>query len=100
VSGGVPDVTLKGVTIATKGRRRGGDVFEVVLTAAGVEIRRLGEPVRIMPWEGITEWEIQSRRGGVRLFLRGGGAVARLVVPGWNTEELDAAIRAATAPAP
>jgi len=57
-------------------------MFEVVLTSSGVEIQRPGAPVRTMPWERITEWEIQSRRGGVRLFLRGGGSVTRLVVPG------------------
>jgi hypothetical protein len=99
--GGVAEVTLKGATRATKGRRRGGDVFSVVLAAPGVEIRRPGEPVRTMPWEGITEWEIERRRGGVRLFLRGGGAVTRIVVPGWNADELGAALLAATSsPAP
>jgi hypothetical protein len=94
-------VTLKGVTLATKGRRRGGDVFSVVLASSGVEIRHPGEPGRTMPWEQITEWEIERRRGGVRLFLRGGGAVTRIVVPGWNAEDLQAALWAATsAPAP
>jgi hypothetical protein len=101
--GGVPQVTLKGVTLATKGRRRGGEVFTVVLASSGVEIRRLGEPVRTMPWERITEWEIERRRGGVRLFLRGGGSVTRIVIPGWNAEDLQAALLAATSspgPAP
>jgi len=89
-------VTLKGVTLASKGRRRGGNVFSVVLASPGIEIWRPGEPVRTVPWERVTEWEIESRRGGVRLFLRGGGSVTRVVVPGWTTEGLDAALRAAT----
>jgi len=84
------------VTLATKGRRRGGNVLSVVLASTGIEIWRLGEPVRTTPWERITEWEIENRRGGVRLFLRGGGSVTRLVVPGWTVEDLDAALRAAT----
>jgi hypothetical protein len=93
-------VTLKGVTLAAKGRRRGGDVFAVVLAPSGLEILRPGHPVRTMPWEGITEWEIESRRGGVRLFLRGGGSVTRLVVPGWSAEALGAALRVATGNGP
>jgi hypothetical protein len=91
-------VTLKGVTLATKGRRRGGDVFDVVLAPGGVEIRRPDQPVRHMDWERITEWEIVSRRGGVRLIFRGGGSVTPMVVPGWDVGALDAALRAATAP--
>lgn len=94
--GGVPPVTLNGVTLVTKGRRRGGEVFTVVLASSGVEIRRRGEPVRTLPWERITEWEIERRRGGVRLFLRGGGSVTRIVIPGWNAEDLHAALSAAT----
>jgi hypothetical protein len=91
-------VTLKGVTLATKGRRRGGDVFDVVLAPAGVEIRRPDQGVRRMDWERITEWEIVSRRGGVRLIFRGGGAVTPMVVPGWDVGALDAALQAATQP--
>jgi len=91
-------VTLKGVTLAAKGRRRGGDVFDVVLAPSGLDIRRPRQPVRHMDWEGITEWEIVSRRGGVRLIFRGGGAVTPMVVPGWDVDALDAALRSATEP--
>jgi hypothetical protein len=89
-------VTLKGVTLAAKGRRRGGDVFDVVLAPTGVDVRRPDQPVRHLDWEHITEWEIVSRRGGVRLIFRGGGAVTPMVVPGWDVGALDAALRAAT----
>jgi hypothetical protein len=95
---GEREVTLKGVTLATKGRRRGGDVFDVVLAPSGVEIRRPNQPVRHLVWERITEWEIVSRRGGVRLIFRGGGSVTPMVVPGWDVDALDAALRAATEP--
>jgi hypothetical protein len=91
-------VTLKGVTLATKGRRRGGDVFDVVLAPSGIEIHRPHQPVRHMGWERITEWEIVSRRGGVRLVLRGGGSVTPMVVPGWQVDDLDAALRVVTGP--
>jgi hypothetical protein len=91
-------VTLKGVTLSTKGRRRGGDVFDVVLAPSGIEIRRPHRPARHMDWERITEWEIISRRGGVRLVLRGGGSVTPMVVPGWQVDDLDAALRDVTAP--
>ena len=97
-AGGARAVTLKGVTLAAKGRRRGGDVFDVVVSPAGIEICRLHQAVRHMDWERITEWEIVSRRGGVRLVLRGGGSVTPMVVPGWQVDDLDAALRDATGP--
>ena len=86
------------MTLAAKGRRRGGDVFDVVLAPSGIEIRRPQQPVRHMDWERITEWEIESRRGGVRLVLRGGGSVTPMVVPGWRVEDLEAALRVVTGP--
>ena len=38
----------------------------------------------------------RRRRGGVRLFLRGGGSVTALVVPDWSADDLDAALRDAS----
>ena len=92
--------TLKGVTLPGKGRRREGEVFDVVLTAAGLTVERPGRAARRLPWEQITEWELEQRSGSVRLVLRGGGAVTALVVPRWSVGDLDAALRHAAAPAP
>jgi hypothetical protein len=94
----VSGTTLKGVTLRNKGRRRGGDTFDVVLNRAGIEIERPGEAARHLPWEHITEWEIEQRRGGVRLIVWGGGAVTQLIVPRWSVDDLDAALRYATRP--
>lgn len=91
--------TLTGVTLPGRGRRRGGEIFEVVLTPDGIVVERPGQATRRLPWEQITEWELEQRRGSVRLTLRGGGAVTPLVVPRWSAEEFDAALRDATAPA-
>jgi hypothetical protein len=90
--------TLKGVTLPGRGRRRGADIFDVLLTPAGLVVERPGEAPRRLPWEQFTEWELEQRRGSVCLTLRGGGAVTPLVVPRWSTEDLDAALRDATAP--
>ncbi len=91
--------TLKGVTLPGKGRRRGGEVFDVVLTPAGLTVERPGRAARRLPWEEITEWELEQRSGSVRLVLRGGGTVTALVVPRWSVDDLDAALRGAAAPA-
>ena len=90
--------TLTGVTLPGKGRRRGGEVFDVVLTPAGVTVERPGRAPRRLPWEQITEWELEQRRQDVRLTLRGGGAVTPFVIPRWRAEDLDAALREAAAP--
>jgi hypothetical protein len=94
----VAGTTLKGVTLLSKGRRRGGDIFDVILTPAGIEVERHGDAAGHLPWEHITEWEIEQRRGGVCLIVRGGGAVTPLVVPRWSVDDLDAALRFATRP--
>jgi hypothetical protein len=92
--------TLTGVTRLTHGRGGGSDPFDVVLSGDGLEIRHPDEDVRHLPWSEISEWEIERRRGGVRLFLRGGGAVTSLVVPGWSVEDLDGVLGQVTAPVP
>jgi Bacterial PH domain len=91
--------TLTGVTLPGKGRRRGGEVFDVVLTPVGITVERPGRAPRRLPWEQITEWELEQRGGSVRLVLRGGGAVTTLVVPRWSVGDLDAALRHTAAPA-
>jgi hypothetical protein len=88
--------TLNGVMVAGRGRRRGGDVFDVVLTPDALVVERPGAARRALPWEQVSEWELEQRRGSVRLTLRGGGAVTPFVVPRWSADDLDAALRAAT----
>jgi len=95
-----PGRTLTGVTRLSRGRGGASKAFDVVLSTDGVEIRRPDEAARLLPWDDISEWEIEPRRGGVRLFLRGGGSVTPLSVPGWGVDELDAVLRELTAPDP
>jgi hypothetical protein len=94
----VVGATLRGVTLLPKARKRGRDIFDVVLTSAGIEIWRPGAPARHMPWEQISQWEIAQRSGGVQLVLRGGGTVTALIVPDWSVDRLDAVLRAVTTP--
>jgi hypothetical protein len=96
----VTGATINGVRVLTNGRRRGGETFDLALTADGIEILRPGELARHLPWERISEWEIEQRRGCVQLVLRGDGAVTPLVVPRWRIDDLDAALRAASASVP
>ena len=46
-----------------------------------------------MSWDRVSQWEIEERRGGVLLTLRGGGAITPLVVPGWTLDDLEAVMR-------
>jgi hypothetical protein len=91
--------TMQGVSLLTKDRGR-HDVFELALTYDGIEIRRSGQPTRHLSWERVSEWEIEQRRGGVLLTLRGGGAVTPLVIPHWKMDDLEAVLRAVTSPPP
>jgi hypothetical protein len=96
----VTEATMQGVTLFTKARRRGNDAFELALTYEGIEIRRPGEDPRHLSWERVSEWEIEQRRGGVLLTLRGGGAVTPLIIPRWSVDELDVVLREVTSNAP
>jgi hypothetical protein len=92
--------TLSGVTRLTSGQGGGSAAFDLALDADGLEIRHPGEDVRHLPWSGISEWEMARRRGGVRLLLRGGGAVTAVAVPGWSVDDLSALFAEMTTPAP
>jgi hypothetical protein len=87
---------MQGVTLFSKERGHHSDAFELALTYNGIEIRRPGESARHLSWERISEWEIEQRRGGVLLTLRGGGAVTPLVIPRWKVDELDLVLRDVT----
>jgi hypothetical protein len=87
--------TIRGVSILTGGRRPPVEVFDIALSATGIEIRWPGQAATRMAWDRVSQWEIEERRGGVLLTLRGGGATTPLVVPGWSVDDLEAVMRTA-----
>ena len=89
--------TIRGVSVLTRQRRRGGDTFDLALSLDGMEIRRPGRPAQHMSWSRISQWELEERRGYVLLTLRGGGAATPLVVPGWTLDDLEVLMREVTA---
>jgi hypothetical protein len=86
------------VTRLAEGRGGGSAPFDLVVSEDGLEVRRPGEDGHHLSWNQISEWEMAHRRGGVRLLLRGGGAVTAVVVPGWSVEALDALFSEVTTP--
>ncbi|HUC04435.1 MAG TPA: hypothetical protein VL961_03495, partial [Acidimicrobiales bacterium] len=96
----MPEAVMRGVSIYSKERGRNADTFELALTYQGIEIRRSGEAPRHLPWDRINEWEIEQRRGGALLTLRGGGSVTPLIIPKWRVDDLDAVLRDVTAGVP
>jgi hypothetical protein len=92
--------TIPGVSILSRQKKRGNDVFELVLTREGIEVHRPERPAQLMSWDRVSEWEITEGRGGVILTLRGGGAVTPLVIPRWNVDDLDSVLSRLTAEPP
>jgi hypothetical protein len=92
----MPETTVQGVSLFTKDRGRHPDTFDLALTYIGIEIRRPGESARLLSWERVSEWEIEERRGGVLLTLRGSGSVTPLIIPRWNVDDLDTILRDVT----
>jgi hypothetical protein len=84
---------IAGVSLAIDERRLNGDRFDIALSPDGIEIRRPGQVARQLSWDHVSEWEIEERRGGVLLTLRGGGSVTPLMIPRWTVDELDAVLR-------
>ena len=88
-----PSVTvIAGVSSAIE-RQFDGERFDIALSPDGVEIRRPGQMTRQLSWDCVSEWEIQDRRGGVLLTLRGPGSVTALLIPRWTVDELEAVLR-------
>jgi hypothetical protein len=96
----MPDVTIPDVSLFTKERSKNPDTFYLTFTYEGIDIMRDGEPTRHLAWERITEWEIEQRRGGVLLTLRGSGSVTPLIIPKWRVDDLDEVLRDVTAGVP
>jgi hypothetical protein len=89
--------SIQGVSVFSTQKKRGAaDVFELGLSPAGIEVRRPGRPVQQLPWDRVSEWEIEERKGHVLLTLRGRGATTPLVVPGWRLEDLELLMREVT----
>lgn len=91
--------TLQGVSLLTKQKARHPDKFELVLSHAGIEVRRPDRPVQHMSWDRVSEWEIEECKGYLLLTLRGRGATTPLVVPGWTLEALEVLMRDVTSDA-
>ena len=87
--------TIVGVSILTGRRRSPAEVFDIALSTDGIEIRRPGRAATLMPWDRVSQWEVEERRGGVLLTVHGGGATTPLVVPGWSVDDLEAVMRTA-----
>ena len=89
--------TIRGVSLLTPQRHRGGDAFDLALSLDGIEIRRPGQAVQRMSWSRVSQWEIEERRDYCLLTLRGDGATTPLVVPGWTIDDLEVIMREVTA---
>jgi hypothetical protein len=92
--------TITGVSLLTRQRRAEAAVFEIGLSPEGIEIRRPGRPAQHLAWARVSEWEIDEHKGELLLTLRGDGATTRLLVPGWDFDELEALLRELTASDP
>jgi hypothetical protein len=88
--------TIQGVSVLSKEKKRGTDVFELGLGPTGIEVRRPGRTAQQMSWNRVSEWEIEERKGYVVLTLRGRGATTPLVVPGWSLDDLEDLMRNVT----
>jgi hypothetical protein len=89
-----PAVTvIAGVSIAIDERQFDGERFDIALSPDGIEIRRPGQMTRRLSWDRVSEWEIEDRRGGVLLTLRGRRSATPLLIPGWTVDELEAVLR-------
>jgi hypothetical protein len=88
--------TIQGVSVLTTEKKRRPDVFDLLLSPTGIEVRRPGRPVQQMTWDRVSEWEIEEHKGYVLLTLRGRGATTPLRVPGWSLDELEVLMRTIT----
>jgi hypothetical protein len=88
--------TIQGVSLLSGEKKRGRDVFDLVLSRQCIEVRRPERPPQQMSWDRVSEWEIEEREGYVLLTLRGQGATTPLIVPGWTLDDLEVLMREVT----
>jgi hypothetical protein len=87
--------TIAGVSVLT-GDERSGGLFDLTLSADGIEIRRAGRPPRRMPWAQVSGWELEERPDDVVLTLHREGAVTTLRITGWSMDDLEDLMRSVT----
>jgi hypothetical protein len=93
----MPGATLRGVSIYSRKREKHADLFDLEITEAGISIQRSESEPRLLGWDRVATWEIEKRRRGLLLILRGGGSVTPLLVPSWKVHDLDQLLNEATA---
>ncbi len=88
--------TISGVSLATQQGTPGPEVFEIVLSAGGIDFRRTDRRGARLTWDRVLAWDIEQRDGDVVLTLQGAGTDTPLVIPGWSAEDLRARLRQLT----
>ncbi len=92
--------TISGVSLITPLVTRQGapapEVFEIVLSAAGIDFRHTERPHARLTWDKVSEWEIEEQEGDVLLTLQQGDAATPLLIPGWSAADLAAMLRQLT----
>jgi len=87
--------TIADVSVLTEDERS-GDLFDLGLSADGIEIRRAGRQARRLSWARVSAWELEERRDDVVLTLRRDGTATPLRITGWSADDLDALMRSLT----
>jgi hypothetical protein len=92
--------TISGVSLITPLITRQGapapEMFEIVLSAAGIDFRCTERPHARLTWDTVSEWEIEERETDVLLTLQQGDATTPLLIPGWSAADLAAVLRQLT----
>jgi hypothetical protein len=88
--------TISGVSLITRQGARAREIFEIVLSAGGIDFRRAERPGARLTWDRVSAWEIEEREGDVVLTLQGDGATTPLLISGWSAADLAALLRQLT----
>jgi hypothetical protein len=88
--------TISGVSLITRQGARAPEVFEIVLSAGGIDFRRAERPGARLTWDRVSAWEIEELEGDVVLTLQGAGAATPLLISGWSATDLAARLRQLT----
>jgi hypothetical protein len=88
--------TISGVSLITRQGARAPEVFEIVLSAGGIDFRRAERPGARLTWDRVSAWEIEELEGDVVLTLQGAGAATPLLISGWSATDLAARLHQLT----